>query len=266
MTVTVWLDGADSVQLRRVDRPAGKDHFTSEGDPFAGQPPAGTGPAGWYPPPHHPLPGYPQPGHPPPARGTNGFAIAALVLGIIGGFVLSAIFGFVALRQIRRSGQGGRGLAIAGLALSGLWALLFVVGVAVAIATSANRDDSGAITAGGSVSATALRVGDCISRLEDATSISSLPAVPCAVAHKGEVFAVFDLPSGPYPGAAAVDTQVQATCNARLDAYAPSTIGNAGVGLYFVYPLERNWLAGDREVVCIATSTSGSATGSIRGR
>jgi hypothetical protein len=52
---------------------------------------------------------------------TNGFAIASLVLGLIWlwwlGSVLAVVFGHVALRQIARSGQSGRGLAIAGLAL-----------------------------------------------------------------------------------------------------------------------------------------------------
>lgn len=232
-----------------------------------GPPPAGLGgpgPQGYAP------PGYPPPGYPPPSQGTNGFAIAALILGILGiGLIsipLSVIFGFIALSQIRRTGQRGRGLAIAGLTLSGVWTVLIIAGIVLAVTTRADRDESGTVTAGGSVSATALRVGDCISELQDATSISSLPAVPCTAAHKGEVFAVFDLPVGPYPGASAVDSLVQSQCNTRLDAYAPSTISNADVGLYYVFPLERNWRAGDREVVCIATSTSGTTTGSIRGR
>ena len=53
-------------------------------------------------------------------QGTNGYAIASLVLGIIGmviGSILAVVFGHMALGQIRRTGQGGRGLAIAGLVL-----------------------------------------------------------------------------------------------------------------------------------------------------
>ena len=33
---------------------------------------------------------------------TNGFAIASLIFGIIGGVLLSVIFGFVALSQIKK--------------------------------------------------------------------------------------------------------------------------------------------------------------------
>jgi hypothetical protein len=68
--------------------------------------------------------------------GTNGLAIAALVLGICGFLfvtaVLAIIFGGVSLHQIKSTGntQRGRGLAIAGLVLGAIWVLLFVFGVA----------------------------------------------------------------------------------------------------------------------------------------
>lgn len=52
---------------------------------------------------------------------TNGLAIASLVVGLFWmwwiGSVLAVVLGHVALNQIRRSGQSGRGLAIAGLVL-----------------------------------------------------------------------------------------------------------------------------------------------------
>src|SRR5437879_6309887 len=55
---------------------------------------------------------------------TNGLAIASLVLGILWifwlGSILAVVFGHVALGQIRRSKQSGRGLAIAGLTLGWL--------------------------------------------------------------------------------------------------------------------------------------------------
>ncbi len=51
---------------------------------------------------------------------TNTFAILALVFGLFIG-LLGVVFGHIALRQIRRSGAPGRGLAIAGLVLGYLW-------------------------------------------------------------------------------------------------------------------------------------------------
>jgi hypothetical protein len=66
--------------------------------------------------------------YPPPqaTQSTNGYAVAALVLGITGlvivpliGSVLALVFGYMARSEIDRSGgtQGGRGLAVAGIVL-----------------------------------------------------------------------------------------------------------------------------------------------------
>jgi hypothetical protein len=92
-------------------------------------------------PPPSPYPG----GYPyaqPQRQGTNGFSIAALVLGIVWiywvGSVLALIFGYVALSQIKKQGGGGRGLAIAGVVLGwvGIAALLlFIIGV-IAVSSS----------------------------------------------------------------------------------------------------------------------------------
>ena len=60
---------------------------------------------------------------------TNGYAIASMVLGILWlwcvGSVLALIFGYISLTQIRKRGEGGRGMAIAGIVLG--W-----IGVALA--------------------------------------------------------------------------------------------------------------------------------------
>ncbi|MGH3427192.1 MAG: DUF4190 domain-containing protein [Pseudonocardiaceae bacterium] len=86
-------------------------------------------------------PGYPHaygyPGYP-MQRPTNGFAIASLVLGIVWlwwiGSILALIFGYVARKQIRERGEGGNGLAIAGIVLGwvgiGVFALFFIIGFA----------------------------------------------------------------------------------------------------------------------------------------
>jgi len=49
--------------------------------------------------------------------GTNGFAIASMIFGILGGWVLALVFGLIALSQIGRTGESGRGMAIAGIVL-----------------------------------------------------------------------------------------------------------------------------------------------------
>lgn len=111
-------------------------------------PPPGSGyglpPYGYPPSPYGygPPPGY---GYPPrPSRGTNGFAIASLVLGIIClywvGSVLAIIFGFIARKQIRDSGDQGRAMATAGIVLGFSWFVL--LGVLVLLGVSGAFDAS----------------------------------------------------------------------------------------------------------------------------
>ena len=67
-------------------------------------------PYGAYPPPYDPY-GYPRP------RPTNGMAIASLICAFV--FApLGIIFGHVSLSQIKRTGEEGHGLAVAGLVIS----------------------------------------------------------------------------------------------------------------------------------------------------
>lgn len=58
---------------------------------------------------------------------TNGFAIAALVLGLLSGTILPIIFGHVALSQIRRTGERGAGMATVGLIFGYLWTAAVII-------------------------------------------------------------------------------------------------------------------------------------------
>jgi uncharacterized Tic20 family protein len=80
--------------------------------------------------------------HQPPVfaypRATNGSAIAAFVLSILGFFfppiaVLSFPFGIIALRQINEREEDGRGLAIASLAISAVSMLILVIVVVLVV-------------------------------------------------------------------------------------------------------------------------------------
>ncbi len=70
-----------------------------------------------------------------PPQGTNGMAIASLVLGLVWvywiGSILAIIFGFVALAQIRDRNQSGKGMAVAGLILGFIGVGIFVLAVLV---------------------------------------------------------------------------------------------------------------------------------------
>ena len=144
--------------------------WADPGPAASGFPPAGPAPVfppfgeqihgypGPYPPPGYPPPpygpGYPPgpmayppagypgyPGYPPPVRsGTNSSAIAALVCSILGlaplcGFLFSIagiVAGAVGINQIRRTGQSGYGLAIAGIVVGILTLVIWMVGLSYA--------------------------------------------------------------------------------------------------------------------------------------
>jgi hypothetical protein len=95
-----------------------------------------TNPGENYPPPQYgaPQPGYPAgpyPSGPPP--GTNGKATASLVCSILGWVCLAPlaivglVLGVMALREIKRTGQAGHGMALAGTIIGGLFVVAGVI-------------------------------------------------------------------------------------------------------------------------------------------
>ena len=76
----------------------------------------------------------------PPSAGTNGLAIGSLVLSLLGlfcgiGSIVGVILGFIARGQIKRTGQGGDGMALAGIVI-GIATLVISIGVYVWILSS----------------------------------------------------------------------------------------------------------------------------------
>jgi peptidyl-prolyl cis-trans isomerase B (cyclophilin B) len=77
-------------------------------------------------------PGYPPAyGYPPPPKPTNALAIASLICAFLLA-PLGVVFGHISLSQIKRTGEDGRGLAIAGLVIG---YLLTVLGALVLVFT-----------------------------------------------------------------------------------------------------------------------------------
>ncbi len=83
----------------------------------------------------NPPPGGPQWNTPPPyapSASTNGMAIAALVCAFL--FApLAIVLGHIARGQIKRTGEGGRGLATAGLVLGYIFTLASIVIVVLTV-------------------------------------------------------------------------------------------------------------------------------------
>ncbi|GAA2377472.1 hypothetical protein Cme02nite_20600 [Catellatospora methionotrophica] len=217
-------------------------------------PPQQTPPGGY---------GVPYQQGPPPPSGTNGFAIASLIFGVLGGILFGFIFGFVALSQIKKRNQNGRGMAIAGIVLSSLWTLAICAGVAIAVIAGANADTTDT-TGGDDTSVHSLRIGDCLNDLSTEDEIEELPVVPCTELHDGEVYAEFKLTESTFPGIEAIEKKADPRCADLLKSYAPKAVDDPAVDTYYLYPTSESWAGGDRAVTCIATFDP-ARTGKLKG-
>jgi putative regulator of septum formation len=206
--------------------------------PYPPPPPGGYPPPGAYPPP----PYYPPPGpYAPPVPGTNWWAVISLIFGLIGGVLISVVCGIVGLNRAKK-GQGGRGLAIAGLVLSGVWMLAILALVVFLVVFDK-----------GTVSATEVKAGDCLKELPASGLVVTVDTAPCGEPHTGEIFSVMTMPDGAFPGQFAIE-EYQNKCAPKLADYSPGAAEDPDVGLFVLYPSKESWGQGDRVVTCIATT------------
>jgi hypothetical protein len=186
----------------------------------------------------------------PPTPGTNWWAVISLIFGLIGGVLISVVCGIVGLNRAKR-GQGGRGMAIAGLVLSAIWA----VGIVVLVAALLIFDK-------GTVSANEVKAGDCLKELPASGLVITVDTAPCSEPHTGEIFSVMTMPEGDFPGTFAIE-EYQNKCAPELADYSPEAAEDPGVGLFVLFPSEDSWAQGDRTVTCVATSDS-PRTGTLK--
>ena len=187
----------------------------------------------------------PSPPEPQRAGGTNGWAIAAFVVGILGGTILSVIFAIVALVQMKGRHQRGRGLAVAALVISPRGSRSITSVIAYGISTQ-----------GKTVQSTDLNTGDCIKDAYESELPTSVKRVRCDRPHYGEVFAVLTQPdAAPYPGDQPAIARGD-ECGPKFFDYAPNSPEGPVFRVAVAYPTAQAWANGDRSVVCVAMSTA----------
>ncbi|MFI8087267.1 DUF4190 domain-containing protein [Streptomyces sp. NPDC086080] len=258
-----------------IPPPYGPSHDHGPQDPQGpyGQYPAGS-PQGAHPAPQFPYGGQPGfapyglygPYGPRPPAAVNGVAIASLVLGVLCFLpALGLVLGLIALRQIKRRGERGRGMAVAGSLLSSLglalWTLMLATGAAADFWEGV-RDGARA------ESVLALRKGDCFNSpggLEGWTDRTA--QVSCAREHDGEVFAVVTLPGGAYPGDDSLSGTADERCYDLQDDYVMDRWAlPATADVYYFVPTRESWSLGDRGITCVFGHRDGRSrlTGSVR--
>ncbi|MER5180327.1 DUF4190 domain-containing protein [Streptomyces sp. NPDC002896] len=248
------------------------------GRPAAGdqpQPPYQPTPP-YQPPPQPPYQPWPQPPYfapvPPPAQPpVNGLAIAALVLGILCFLpAVGLVLGLVALGQIKRKGERGKGMAVAGMTLSSLGVVLLAVSLVTGAAgdfVDGFRDAAG--EAGENGGTFSVDKGQCFDSPGDSLEgvAYDVDEVPCSGEHDGEVFAAFRMTGGTYPGDSRITEVADEKCYALRESYVMDTWAMPDdVDVYYFTPTRQSWQLGDREITCFFGSTDGGGTlkGSLR--
>jgi hypothetical protein len=244
--------------------PAAAPEWPQQPQPWSGPPqqpwPAPPGQQQWQGPPQ-----WGPPGPPPIDQGVDGFAIAALVLGILPacGGILGIIFGILSLNRIAGTAKQGRKMAIAGIVCGSLWLVLIVVGVIASLALGPDRDHTGVVTSSGDVDATDLHIGDCAQNAP-AGETTTVHVVPCSQPHGAEVYAEFTLEGDGYPGSDQVDRFALGGCRSRVAAYVGPEPAQ-DYDLYYLVPTTDTWAQGDRSVTCLLGGPNGAKlTGTVR--
>lgn len=110
-----------------------------------------------------------------------------------------------------------------------------------------------------------LAVGDCFDDTTD-EQISDVPVVDCAEPHDNEVFHVFDVADGDFPGEAALLEEAEATCIPAFEAYVGRDYATSRLDVFPITPTSSSWAGGDREIVCALYDVDlAQLEGSMRG-
>ncbi|WP_232423320.1 DUF4190 domain-containing protein [Mycobacterium sp. 155] len=164
--------------------PYGNDPFAGPGGGFPppGFPGGPGGPPGFPP---GPPPGYPPyppgpPGYGPPPGRTNALATLSIVFGIV--FApIGAVLGHLALSQIKKTGEKGRGRALIGLTVSYLMIFVAIIALVVFLVSHKNNSSSTTTTTTTTTSKTTMSKAPT-KRSTPRTTVSAPPPVPQTVA------------------------------------------------------------------------------------
>ncbi len=112
-------------------------------------------------------------------------------------------------------------------------------------------------TIGGDVDVFSFEVGDCFSEAGGDT-VESLPIVSCDEEHDVEVYALYDLPDGDFPGDDVVIESASEGCLERFDAYVGIAYAESVYDINTIFPTENTWNnLFDREIVCLLVRIDG---------
>lgn len=156
------------------------------------------------------------------------------------------------------------------------WIIYIIIALGVYFfyeTTQANRDASGTIVAEGNIDAFQMKVGDCFNDSEDSLSeeveeVFGVDGIPCSTPHDNEVFAVFDIPLGDFPGEEKLSDIAFDSCLKYFPKYVGKSYEESSLDIFPIYPTLQSWTqSDDKEVVCALYNLElKKLTGSVKGR
>jgi hypothetical protein len=114
-----------------------------------------------------------------------------------------------------------------------------------------------------------VKTGDCIlypkeqqQALEQATAATEAPmdveTVPCDRPHDSEVYAIFDLPDGDFPGEEEVIAAADEGCFNEFEPFVGNSYDNSVLDIEYFFPSQESWsFDGDRQVTCMVYHLEG---------
>jgi DNA-binding SARP family transcriptional activator len=235
---------------------------------------------------------------PPPVqaniRPLRGLATTALALGILalGLFwlgvvstliaVLAVVCGTIAARRARAAGGSADGRAIVGI-IAGAVAFSASLGLPLYRHVTADSETVAGTEVsregpadGREVSIRTLQVGDCFNTLPGPDPpvqpggvievVETVLLVPCEGPHEQEVYHLFELAAGPYPGDEQVEALALDQCSAQFKEFVGIAPERSGLDFIYVWPWRDTWEMGNRRGGCsLLDATGRDLTGSTAG-
>jgi hypothetical protein len=207
--------------------------------------------------------GQPQWGQPqwgyqqPPAGTTNGLAIASLVTGLLPLPPVAIGTGIGALVQINKRGQSGRGMAVAGIVLGGLWALLITGFLVAGFSGAFDTEALGRVSQAGSTT-----VGSCL--VDPGEQDGVWRVTDCSQPHDAELYLAEELSVPDWPGSGDLSTTADDLCMAAFKGYVGEGYYSSDYDYGFFVPDRGEWDEGEHRVLCAVLGYDGSLRGSVR--
>ncbi len=109
-----------------------------------------------------------------------------------------------------------------------------------------------------------LEVGQCFDQ-PDGDTVQNVEIVDCDDSFDAEVFALFDLPGGDFPGAEEAASSAFDGCLSRFEPYVGIDYFESEIFLDALFPTAESWEQDDREVVCFLFEPNVRLQGSQQG-